>query len=74
MGKTLLAIVALSCSSCGLLEPEEFWCAKTAYWSLTDSVVAVDSVGTWRAAEAEPDSTVIEWSVDGECLHNEEGT
>jgi hypothetical protein len=70
----LILVIALLGSGCGLFGPEEFWCAKTSYWSLTDSVVAVDSVGTWHAAEAEPDSTVIEWSVDGKCLHKEEGT
>jgi hypothetical protein len=73
MRKILVILGAVTMASCDLLEPKEFWCAKTSYWSLTDSVVAVDSVGTWHAAEAEPDSTVIEWSVDGECLHKEEG-
>lgn len=62
----------VAAAACGLLGPTEHWCAKTSYWSLTDSVVATDSVGTWYAAASEPDSAVVDWSVNGECSQPQE--
>lgn len=63
----LIPALAAVLVGCSLMAPDEHWCATTTYWSLTDSVVATDSLGDWYAAEPEPDSVATEWSVDGEC-------